>query len=470
MEFFWARASTAAATSAKLERLRESERALIELAFAQKDSTTATSNDTSTTKVNPVPPIIEPFDTHIPASFFHNDNFISHTIGDISSNLDQKGELYKIHGISIISQNGHEKFNRCDKPLVLLHGYMNGGAYFYRNFLTLSQYFTKIYALDQLGWGLSSRPSFSKYFANAESMLSGKAKGKNLVCPRTTDSDGHTKISMMVRIAETFFVESLEAWRKAMDIDSMVLAGHSMGGLIAVAYAEKYPKRVHQLILISPVGVPEETPAVIEARASRTTWRFRLFEALFPFVSPGDILRSLPESIGKKWIQDYVVRRLPAITNNKEQEAVSEYLYCNNGLLSGSGEYCLPKLLKPSVFGRLPLIHRIPLLNVRSCSFLYGEADWMDSNGGLGVEAASIHRKLNNLSAPSVDVYQVRDAGHLLMLENSEEFNNGLIMISLLHDKNHSDEGHTVKAEQFDSDNDTDIILPKKLTRGDIEK
>jgi pimeloyl-ACP methyl ester carboxylesterase len=226
----------------------------------------------------------------------------------------------------------------------LLHA-VNGGAYFYRNFLTLSQHFTKIYALDQLGWGLSSRPSFSKYFANAESMLSGKAKGKNLVCPRTTDSDGNTKTSMMVRIAETFFVESLEAWRKAMDIDSMVLAGHSMGGLIAVAYAEKYPKRVHQLILISPVGVPEETPAMIAARESRTTWRFRLFEALFPFVSPGDILRSLPESIGKKWIQDYVIRRLPAITNNKEQEAVSEYLYCNNGLLSGSGEYCLPKLL-----------------------------------------------------------------------------------------------------------------------------
>ena len=248
---------------------------------------------------------------------------------------------------------------------------VNGGAYFYRNFLRLSQHFTKIYALDQLGWGLSSRPSFSKYYANAESMLSDRVDSKNYACPKTIDSDDNKKTRTMVRIAETFFVESLEAWRKAMDIDSMVLAGHSMGGLIAVAYAEKYPKRVHQLILISPVGVPEETPAMIEARAARTTWRFRLFEALFPFVSPGDVLRSIPESIGKKWIQDYVIRRLPAITKSKEQEAVAEYLYCNNGLFSGSGEYCLPKLLKPSVFGRLPLTNRIPVLNVRSCSFLY---------------------------------------------------------------------------------------------------
>ena len=345
---------------------------------------------------------------------------------------------------------------------------MNGGAYFYRNFLRLSEYFPKIYALDQLGWGLSSRPSFSKYFSNTESMLSRRANDENSRSSKTIDSYASKETRTLVRVAESFFVESLEAWRKAMDIDSMVLAGHSMGGLIAVAYAEKYPKRVHQLILISPVGVPEETPAMIEARAARTTWRFRLFEALFPYVSLGDILRLIPESIGKKWIQDYVVRRLPAITNTKEQQALSEYLYCNNGLLSGSGEYCLPKLLKPSVFGRLPLIHRIPVLSVRSCSFLYGETDWMDANGGLGVEAASIERKLKNLSAPLVDVYQVKDAGHLLMLENSEEFNNGLIMLSLLNNENHTDANSTFTAEHFDAKNG--ISVPEKLNRNSLKK
>lgn len=289
------------------------------------------------------------------------------------------------------------------------------------------------------------------------------ASDKNTGSPSTIDSENYNENRMMVRIAETFFVESLEAWRKAMDIDSMVLAGHSMGGLIAVAYTEKYPQHVHQLILISPAGVPEETKAMIEARAARTTWRFRLFEMLFPFFSPGDLLRSLPESIGKKWIQDYVIRRLPAITNEKEQDALSEYLYCNNGLLPGSGEYCLPKLLKPSVFGRLPLIHRIPLLNVQSCSFLYGETDWMDSNGGLGVESICRERKMNNLSAPSVVVHQVRQAGHLLMLENSEEFNNGLIMVSLSNDENCKNGNRTSNADQFDFlRNDT--ALPIKLS------
>ena len=345
---------------------------------------------------------------------------------------------------------------------------MNGGAYFYRNFLSLSQYFTKIYALDQLGWGLSSRPSFSNYFTKAIANLSNGNIDKNAGRGSMIDSDENGETTMTVRIAENFFVESLEAWRKAMNIDSMVLAGHSMGGLIAVAYTEKYPQHVHQLILISPAGVPEETPAMIKARAERTTWRFRLFEALFPFVSLGDILRSLPESIGKKWIQDYVIRRLPAITDSKEQDTVSEYLYCNNGLLPGSGEYCLPKLLKPSVFGRLPLIHRIPLLNVRSCSFLYGETDWMDSNGGLGVESICRERKLNNLSTPSVDVYQVRQAGHLLMLENSDEFNNGLIMASLLNDKSHKDANRGSNAEKFDLLRH-DLALPRQLSLNNTE-
>ena len=120
MAFFWAKATSAATVSAKLERLRESERALIELAFEQKDSNVDT---TLTTNANQLPPTIEPFDTHIPVSSIHCAN-IRHTTGEMSSNLNQKcDELYRIHGISIISQNENEDLNRCDKPLVLLHGY-----------------------------------------------------------------------------------------------------------------------------------------------------------------------------------------------------------------------------------------------------------------------------------------------------------------------------------------------------------
>jgi len=47
-------------------------------------------------------------------------------------------------------------------PLVNLHGYMNAGAYFYRNFGGLCRHFQTVYALDMLGWGLSSRVPFEE--------------------------------------------------------------------------------------------------------------------------------------------------------------------------------------------------------------------------------------------------------------------------------------------------------------------
>ncbi len=81
-----------------------------------------------------------------------------------------------------------------------------------------------------LGFGLSSRPDFYD---------SIQSTGKE-----PTSVEG----------AESFFVDSLEEWRKAQNIEKMVLAGHSMGGYLSVAYTEKYPERVSKLILISPVG------------------------------------------------------------------------------------------------------------------------------------------------------------------------------------------------------------------------
>ena len=84
------------------------------------------------------------------------------------------------------------------------------------NIETLSESRT-LYAIDVLGFGRSSRPKFS--------------------------SD-HI-------VAESQFVESLEDWRKAMQLPHMILLGHCFGAYIATAYALKYPGNVVALILVS---------------------------------------------------------------------------------------------------------------------------------------------------------------------------------------------------------------------------
>jgi pimeloyl-ACP methyl ester carboxylesterase len=60
-----------------------------------------------------------------------------------------------------------------------------------------------------------------------------------------------------IQDTEAFFVDSLEAWRKAQNLDKITLLGHSLGGYLSTSYALKYPERVEKLVLISPVGVPK---------------------------------------------------------------------------------------------------------------------------------------------------------------------------------------------------------------------
>ncbi len=43
----------------------------------------------------------------------------------------------------------------------------------------------------------------------------------------------------------------------------MVLLGHSFGGYLAACYTDTYPDRVARLIMLSPAGATEKTPADI---------------------------------------------------------------------------------------------------------------------------------------------------------------------------------------------------------------
>lgn len=404
---FWGAAATAA-LAAKREQLLCAERKLLQLVAERRTRRTSS------------PVSFEPYDTPIPVDCIPIAS--GNSIWCPRECDDKVNEDLIIHGIQVTNDHLTKKEQQAvanngteTKPLVLLHGYMNGGAYFYRNLMGLSDYFSKIHALDLLGWGLSSRP-------NMNALQIGN------------DSDE-------VTATEDFFVESLEAWRKQNSIDSMILAGHSMGGYISVAYAERYPERVDRLILISPVGVPEETEVEMKRRKERylSSYRARMFYALYTGLfesnyTGGGLLRSVSEARGIGWINSYVTRRLPAISDPDEQRILTDYLYHNN-TLPGSGEYCISRLLKPSVFGRKPLQHRIPKLQVETCSFLYGADDWMDSTGGLLVQEGCTQRLQQGLSAPAVNVHEVSQAGHLLMLENYREFNHGLVMAAGLAER-----------------------------------
>lgn len=318
MVSFW----SSSALTARLEQLKHAESKLLQLARRYAASSGGVYD-------------IRAFDTMIPRS----------CIPSLKPSTKEGDELV-IHAVQVQTKtdqasDGHGETS--DFPLVALHGYYNGAAYYYRNLLGLASYFQNVYSLDCLGWGLSSRPKYS-----------------------------NLKRGNSVESAEEWFVESLEGWREANKIERMVLLGHSFGGYMSVAYAERYPHRVERLLLLSPVGVPDENDPSFQERKQRFTSTFRsrmfvgTFQQLFDWTTVGGFLRTfVSEDRAYNMAGNYVQRRLTSIEERDEQEAITDYLY-NNAMAQGSGEYTVHAILTNNILARRPLQDRIPKLQVKN--------------------------------------------------------------------------------------------------------
>lgn len=112
---------------------------------------------------------------------------------------------------------------------------------------------------------------------------------------------------------------------------------------------------------------------------------------------------------------------------------MTDYLF-HNAKLPGSGDYSLNVLLKPMAYAYKPLIQRIPKLKLNHIAILYGEHDWMDPQGGLDVQRIC-NEQDNCTTMPKIDIMIVPSAGHLLMLENWQDFNHAVIqaVLSMKH-------------------------------------
>ena len=375
-----------------------------------------------------------------------------------------------------------------DQNLVMLHGYGAGLGFFYKNFEGLSRAKGwKLYALDLLGMGRSSRPPFKVYAKDRQGSITE---------------------------AEDWFIDALEEWRAQKNIDRFTLLGHSLGGYMAVAYALKYPGHLNKLILASPVGIPEDPYAVnaempdptestianefsqsedvivnesnpkipesaktvadnnnfLNARSKaeangkvsdKTTpsaprrplpkWLTYLWEA--NVISPFSFVR-WAGPLGPRFVSGWTSRRFAHLPP-EEAQALHEYSY-SLFKQRGSSEYALAYILAPGAFARSPLIRRIqgvgrqmiapngstistvnPAGQKRETGvpvvLMYGENDWMDISGGYAaVEKLEEERAKALKSASgeekaaengSAKVMVIKKAGHHVYLDGWEQFN-----------------------------------------------
>jgi cardiolipin-specific phospholipase len=350
-----------------------------------------------------------------------------------------------------------------ENNLVMLHGYGAGLGFFYKNYESLSRAKGwKLYALDLLGMGRSSRPPF-----------------------RIHAKDREGKITE----AENWFIDALEDWRIERKIEKFTLCGHSLGGYMAVAYALKYPGRLEKLILASPVGIPEDPYAVsadmpepedstmaneftqdqagaqadthkapMEAAAPRRPlpkWLTYLWDAN---ISPFSVVR-WAGPLGPRLVSGWTSRRFSHLPED-EAQALHDYSY-SLFRQRGSGEYALAYILAPGAFARSPLIRRIqgvgrqylgvhagPIADDKSTSssaverprenglpvvLMYGEHDWMDIAGGFAAEQKIQDVREETLRGKSAaekkrdqgeaKVVVIRKAGHHVYLDGAEQFN-----------------------------------------------
>eukprot|EP01084_Bolivina_argentea_P286125 490787_1 len=330
------------------------------------------------------------------------------------SSCSNGNSLLTLQQIITLKHKNHQTSNSKTSPIILAHGYGCGGAVFLPSintiYSTLSKYhnnqynISHIHIIDWLGNGLSSRPVFN--------------------CRNTSET-------------ETFFVDSLEEWRKSMNIKKMILCAHSLGAYSSILYALKYPQYIDHLILISPVGMPEKPKEWDERFNNRkVSWKVKLLIQFFTMLwewgyTPNDILRYMGPN-GKAFLSFIVDKRLFRLNDDSYdtkilKELLSEYLYhilAMNG--KGSGEYALNKILMPGAWAYNPLCNRINGLKELQkeygfdIDFVYGENDWMRSENAL---------KLKEDGSIDCNVYVVNDCGHQMLLENAIGFGEMLAMV-----------------------------------------
>lgn len=347
-----------------------------------------------------------------------------------------------------------------EETLVMVHGYGAGLGYFYRNFEPITRIpGLKLYALDMLGMGNSTRPPFKIHAKTKEDKVAE---------------------------AENWFIDALEEWRKARKIERFTLMGHSLGGYLAVSYALKYPGHLKKLILASPVGVPEDPYAVnaampepgestlqneftqdqqtvtegnSQAQAQMAkdnkmaspnapkrplpSWLVWLWDAN---ISPFSIVR-MTGPLGPRFVSGWSSRRFNHLPEN-EAQALHDYSF-SIFKQKGSGEYALAYILAPGAYARSPVINRIQDVGRQPIPqpdgskavketgipivFMYGENDWMDVAGGFASEEKLKQAKLKALlhgtaeekrdENGSVKVVVVPKAGHNIHLDNPDDFN-----------------------------------------------
>jgi pimeloyl-ACP methyl ester carboxylesterase len=171
------------------------------------------------------------------------------------------------------------------------------------------------------------------------------------------------------------YVEQIKAWMDAMNLPSVILGGHSMGGAITQEFALSAPQRLAGLILVGTGARLRVNPAILEATADAQ----RLEEAVDMIIT-----WSFSESAPERLVE-LARRRMLEVDHNVIHD---DFAACDRfDVMDKVSEIKLPALV---ICGK-----QDRLTPVKYSEYLFDKL---------------VHARLN----------QVPDAGHMVMLEQPD--------------------------------------------------
>lgn len=265
-------------------------------------------------------------------------------------------------------------------PLVLIHGFGSGLGTWILNLDELtSTSGRKIYAIDIIGFARSSRTPFD---------LAGDVEGQ--------------------------FVESVELWREKMNLDKMILLGHSFGGYLSTLYAMRHPERVAHLILADPWGFQERQQAPrrkfpLWVRALAFTFRNTNPLAVWRISGPYGL------SLVQKVRADLREKFRPKLGDECHKFLV--YIYHCNTQEPPTGENAFMALVQAYGWAKSPLVNRLKDLHPSvSMTVIYGGQSW--------VGKAPDEERLSEALGPNrVRVHTIEASGHHVYADEFAQFN-----------------------------------------------
>ena len=274
------------------------------------------------------------------------------------------------------------------EDLVLIHGFGGCSLLYFQMLKDLAHKY-RVFCIDLLGMGLSSRPAFK--------------------CTSTEET-----------IA--FFVESIEKWREVMNLEKFILAGHSFGGYMSVQYAVKYQNRIAKLFLLSPAGVTKNPDPIKKAKSKPGFIRRQITKQVKSLwankTTPTEYFREHP-IIGKYLLRYYLKKQYKDTPTDANVIELIHKFYVQILNKENCSDKALHYILKPPRAQAIQPLEDILANDIKvSVICIYGDRDWVDQAGAERIESSNGEKfKLKKLMK----------SGHMMNMQNPVELAKYLI-------------------------------------------